>query len=343
MWQAGMLELWERFRRFDRRETLSLAFGMAAAPWAVWAQPSAAKLARVGFLIPETVTDQNSRIDALRVGLAERGWVQGQNVIIEVRAAEGAYDRLPQLAMELVDLKVDVIVAFGIKALTAARSATTTTPIVIPATSSDLVALGFVNSLARPGKNITGSTTFGPEIMAKRLELLKETMPTTTRVAVLLNPANASFGPTFTVMDAAAKSLKLSIEPFKVHDRSEFDRVFAAMTKARVDGLVIQDDTIFGESNAGKIAALAARARLLAIGTREFADAGGAIGYGRTDSELYRRGAYFVDRILYGARPADLPVEQATRFELVVNLKVSRAIGIRVPQAVMLRADRVIE
>ena len=343
MWQGGMLEQWERCRRFDRRQMLSLACGAVAAPWSVWAQPSAAKLARVGFLIPETVTDQTSRIDALRVGLAERGWVQGQNVTIEVRAADGAYDRLPRLAMELVALKVDVIVAFGIKALTAARRATTTTSMVIPATSSDLVALGFVNSFARPGKNITGSTTFGPEIMAKRLELLKETMPTTTRVAVLVNPANASFGPTFTVMDAAAKSLKLSIEPFKVHDRSEFDRVFAAMTKARVDGLVIQDDTIFGEANAGKIAALAARGRLLAVGTREFADAGGAIGYGRTDSELYRRGAYFVDRILNGAKPADLPVEQATRFELVINLKVTRAIGIRVPQAVMLRADRVIE
>lgn len=338
-----MLEQWERFRRFDRRQALSLACGVVAAPWSVWAQPAAAKLARVGFLIPETVTDQTSRIDALRGGMAERGWVHGQNVTIEVRAADGAYDRLPRLAMELVALKVDVIVAFGIKALTAARRATTTTSIVIPATSSDLVALGFVNSFARPGKNITGSTTFGPEIMAKRLELLKETMPTTTRVAVLVNPANASFDPTFAVMDAAAKSLKLSIEPFKVHDRSEFDRVFAAMTKARVDGLVIQDDTIFGEANAGKIAVLAARGRLLAVGTREFADAGGAIGYGRTDAELYRRGAYFVDRILNGAKPADLPVEQATRFELVINLKVTRAMGIRVPQAVMLRADRVIE
>ena len=178
--------------------------------------------------------------------------------------------------------------------------------------------------------------------MAKRLELLKETLPTATRVAVLVNPANASFDPTFTVMDAAAKSLDLVIQPFKVHDRSEFERVFDAMAKARVDGLVIQDDTIFGEANAAKIAVLAARRRLLAVGAREFADAGGAIGYGRTDAELYRRGAYFVDRILRGARPADLPVEQATRFELVINLKVTRAIGIRVPQAVMLRADRVI-
>jgi len=338
-----MIEHWIAHRVISRRRALCLVFGPAWMAAAAWAQQPPAKQARVGFLVPEALVDQASRIDALREGLAERGWIEGRNLVTEVRSAEGAYERLPALAAELASLKLDVIVAFGIKALTAARRATTTTSIVIPATSSDLVALGFVNSFARPGKNITGSTTFGPEIMAKRLELLKETMPTTTRVAVLVNPANASFGPTFTVMDAAAKSLKLSIEPFKVHDRSQFDRVFAAMTKARVDALVIQDDTIFGETNAGKIAALAARGRLLAVGTREFADAGGAIGYGRTDSELYRRGAYFVDRILNGAKPADLPVEQATRFELVINLKVTRAIGIRVPQAVMLRADRVIE
>jgi putative tryptophan/tyrosine transport system substrate-binding protein len=199
-----------------------------------------------------------------------------------------------------------------------------------------------VDSFARPGKNVTGSTTFGPEIMAKRLELLKETAPTSKRVGVLVNPASASFGPTFTVMSAAAKSLNLSIAPFELQDRNDFQRVFAMMAKARVDGLVIQDDTIFGESNANEIAARAARQRLLAVGGREFADAGGTIGYGRTDVELYRRGAYFVDRILNGAKPADLPVEQATRFEMVINLNVARSIGIRIPQSVMLRADRVI-
>jgi putative ABC transport system substrate-binding protein len=338
-----MHEQRERFRRLDRRAALSFVFAVAMAPWAVWAQPAVPKPVRVGFLIAEAVADQTSRIDALRDGLVERGWVPGRNMVVEIRAADGVYARLPHLAMELVALKVDVIVAFGIKALTAAREATSTISIVIPATSSDLVALGFVNSFARPGKNITGSTTFGPEIMAKRLELLKETVPTVTRVAVLVNPANASFGPTFTVMNAAAKSLKLSIEPYKVNDPSEFERVFAAMVQARVNGLVIQDDTIFGEANADEIAALAAQRRLPAVGAREFADAGGAVGYGRTDSELYRRGAYFVDRILNGVRPADLPVEQATRFELVLNLRATRAFGIRIPQAVMLRADRVIE
>ena len=309
---------------------------------AAWAQQPPDKLARVGFLVPEALADQASRIEALRAGLAERGWVEGRNLVIEVRSAEGAYERLPALAAELASLKMDVIVAFGIKSLTAARAATTTLPIVIPATSSDLVALGFVERFARPGKNVTGSTTFGPEIMAKRLELLKETAPASKRVGVLVNPANASFGPTFTVMSAAARSLKLSIEPFEVRDRNEFPRAFAAMARARIDGLVIQDDTIFGQANADEIAALAAQRRLLAVGGREFADAGGAIGYGRTDADLYRRGAYFVDRILNGAKPADLPVEQATGFEMVINLPVASAIGIRIPQPVLLRADRVI-
>jgi len=309
---------------------------------AAWAQQPPDKLARVGFLVPEALADQASRVEALRAGLAERGWVEGRNLVIEVRSAEGAYERLPALAAELASLKMDVIVAFGIKSLTAARAATTTLPIVIPATSSDLVALGFVERFARPGKNVTGSTTFGPEIMAKRLELLKETAPASKRVGVLVNPANASFGPTFTVMSAAARSLKLSIEPFEVRDRNEFPRAFAAMARARIDGLVIQDDTIFGQANADEIAALAAQRRLLAVGGREFADAGGAIGYGRTDADLYRRGAYFVDRILNGAKPADLPVEQATGFEMVINLPVASAIGIRIPQPVLLRADRVI-
>jgi len=337
-----MIEHWIAHRVISRRRALCLVFGPAWMAAAAWAQQPPAKQARVGFLVPEALADQASRIDALREGLAERGWIEGRNLVTEVRSAEGAYERLPALAAELASLKLDVIVAFGIKSLTAARAATTSIPIVIPATSSDLVALGFVERLARPGKNVTGSTTFGPEIMAKRLELLKETAPASKRVGVLVNPANASFGPTFTVMSAAARSLKLSIEPFEVRDRNEFPRAFAAMAKARIDGLVIQDDTIFGQANADEIAALAAQWRRLAVGGREFADAGGAIGYGRTDAELYRRGAYFVDRILNGARPADLPVEQATRFEMVINLPVASAIGIRIPQPVLLRADRVI-
>jgi putative ABC transport system substrate-binding protein len=327
----------------NRRRVLTLCFGAIAAPLASLAQQPQGKVPRVGFLISETLSGQASRIEALRAGLRDLGYVEGKNIAIEIRSAEGNYDRLPSLAAELARLKVDVLVAFGIKALAAASTATTTIPIVIPATSSDPVAMGLVSSLARPGGNVTGSTTFGPEIMAKRLELLKEVMPGMTRVAVLVNPANSSFGPTFKQMDIAAKSLNISLNPFEVRAPGEFDRVFAAMAKGRVDAIVIQDDTIFGEANANAIAELAARQRLLAVGSKAFAEAGGTIGYGRTDSELYRRGAYFVDRILKGAKPGDLPIEQATRFELVINMKIAKALGIKIPRSVMLRADRVIE
>ena len=162
-------------------------------------------------------------------------------------------------------------------------------------------------------------------------------------MAVLVNPANSSFGPTFKQMGIAAKSLKLSLQPFEVRGPGEFDRAFAEMAKGRVDAMVVQDDTIFGEANANAIAELAARQRLLAVGSKGFAEAGGTIGYGRTDSELYRRGAYFVDRILKGAKPGDLPIEQATRFELVINMKIAKALGIKIPKAVLLRADKVIQ
>lgn len=324
-----------------RRSVLCVGMGWACLGQQALAQPKE-RPRRIGFLIPETVADQTSRIEALSAGLAERNWVEGRNLQVEMRAAAGAYDLLPAMAAELIAQKVDLIVAFGIKSLTAAQRATSTLPIVIPATSSDLVALGFINSLARLGKNVTGSTTFGPEIMAKRLELLKETLPSARRVAVLVNPANASFGPTFAVMSAAAKSLKLAIEKVEVREVSGFKGGFETMVKARVDGVVIQDDTIFGEANADEIAALAIQQRLPAVGGREFADAGGTIGYGRSDAELYRRGAYFIDRILNGARPADLPVEQATRFELVINQRIAVSMGVTIPQAVLLRADRVI-
>jgi putative ABC transport system substrate-binding protein len=320
-----------------------LCIGAMAAPLESLAQPPMRRVPRIGVLISETLSGQASRIEALNGGLRDRGYVEGKNIAIEIRSAEGNYDRLPDLAAELAGLKVDVLVAFGIKALAAATNATTTIPIVIPATSSDPVAMGLVSSLSRPDGNVTGSTTFGPEIMAKRLELLKEVMPGMTRVAVLVNPANASFEPTFRQMNIAAKSLNLSLNPFEVRVPGDFERVFAAVAKWRVDAMVIQDDTIFGEANANAIAELAARHRLLAVGSREFARAGGTIGYGRTDSELYRRGAYFVDRILKGAKPGDLPIEQATRFELVLNIKSAQALGIRIPQSVMLRADSVIE
>ena len=179
--------------------------------------------------------------------------------------------------------------------------------------------------------------------MVKRLELLKEVMPRMKRVAVLGNPANPSFGPTFKQMEVAAKSLNVSLLSFEVRRLDDFGQAFADMAKRRVDALVIQGDTLFGEENARAIAELAARQRLLAVGNNGFAEVGGTIGYGRTDAELYRRGAYFVDKILKGAKPGDLPIEQAARFEVVINTRVAKALGIKIPQSVLLRAGRTIE
>ena len=323
----------------------ALIFGLTALSvrGGVRAQPKMIRIPTVGLLVSETLALQAVRIDALRAGLRERGYDDDRTVRFEIRSAEGLYDRLPALAAELVRLRVDLVVAFGIKALAAVHAATTSIPIVIPATSSDLVAMGLASSLAHPGGNITGSTTFGPEIMAKRLELLKEVKAAVSRVAVLVNPANASFGPADAELDAAAKSLKVSLSRVEVKSPGEFEAAFAAMERGRVEALVLQDDTLFGGVNAGTLARLASVHHLPAVGGTGFADAGGALGYGRSDAELDRRGAYFVERILKGARPADLPIEQASRFELVINLRAMKALAIPVVSSLQLRAARLIE
>jgi putative tryptophan/tyrosine transport system substrate-binding protein len=325
-----------------RRRVLALCIGALAARVA-WPQDAAGRTPRIGLLISETLADQASRIDALRAGLREHGYVDGRTVTIVSRSAEGTYERLPELAAELVALKVDVLVAFGIKALVAASKATTTIPIVIPATSSDPVAMGIVESLARPGANVTGATTFGPEIMAKRLELLKELAPGATRVGILVNPANASFAPTLRQMNQVAKSARLALTRFDAPSPEAFDPVFAGMAAARIDAVVVQDDTLFTGSNARAVADLAAAKRMVCVGSKALAEAGGTVGYGGTDFALYRRGAHFIDRILKGAKPADLPIEQATRFELVLNAKSAQSLGLAIPKAMALRADRVIE
>ncbi len=328
----------------EKRLTLvvTLALALFAAPLAAFAQQPQEKVPRIGFLIAETLSGQASRVEALRAGLRDRGYVEGKNIAIEFRLAEGNYDRLPELAAELARLKVDVLVTFGIKALVAAKAATTTIPIVIPATSSDPVALGLVSSLARPGGNLTGSAMFGPETAAKLVELFKEAVPRITRVAVLLNPANAARGLILQAMRATAESVRLELQPFEVRGPKEFGRTFSAMAKGRVDALVVSQDTLFG-ANAKGIADLAARQRLPSAGNKEFAEAGGLIGNGASNADLYRRGAYFVDRILKGAKPADLPVEGPTRFELVINMKTAKALGITFPESILIRADKVIE
>lgn len=325
-----------------RRGIFFLIFsGVMTASPAVVQQPQG-NVPRIGILIAETRPAQQRRLDALHAGLRDRGYVEGRNIAIEIRSADGYYERLPRLAAELTRLKVDVLVAFGIKALIAARDASTAIPIVIPATSSDLVAMGLVKSLAQPGGNITGSTTFGSEIMAKRLELLKEVIPSITKVAVLENSANPSIGPALQEMANTAKALKVSIKAFDVRVPSQLDNVFAAMAKERINAIVVQDDTLFA-AHAKDIVDLAAKQRLASIGDKGLAEAGALIGYGRMELELYRRGAYFVDRILKGAAPGTLPIEQATRFQLLLNTRTAHTLGIKFPESVLLRADNVIK
>ncbi len=326
-----------------RRQILATGLTLVPATGATvaMAQLAGAGLPRVGLLLAESVSLQATRVAAFRAGLMDLGLIDGRTIRIEMRSAEGHYDRLAALAAELVAARVDVIVAFGIKALTAAWSATRSIPIVIPATSSDLVAMGYAKTLARPGGNVTGSTSFGPEIMAKRLELLKELQKPVARVGVLVNPANSSFGPARAEMDAAARQMKVTLVHQAVKATSEFPTAVAALARAGVQAIVVQDDTLFNEVNSREIAALSSQQGWPSIGSVGLAEAGGTIGYGRSN-DLYRQGARFVEAILRGSKPADMPIEQASRFELVINMNSVRALGIRVPPSIAARADRTI-
>jgi putative ABC transport system substrate-binding protein len=325
----------------NRRKLLvALGAGTLAAPLTSFAQQKG-KVWRIGFLGPTSASGIAPRVEALRAGLRDLGYVEGKNIVIEFRWAEEKYERLPELAAELVRLKVDVIVTYTTPGILSAKSATTTIPIVM-AIASDAVAQGLVASLARPGGNVTGMTGFIPEVTAKRLELLKDAFPRTRQVAVLFNSDNPAQIASLRAMEATAASLKLELQQFGVRGPGEFDSVFAAMAKRRVDAVVTTDDPVL-VANFGAIAKLAAKMRLPSIGLPELAEAGGLMAYGTSRLDTFRRAAYFVDRILKGAKPADLPVEQPTRFETVLNLKTAKALGIQFPQAVLARADRVIE
>jgi len=323
-----------------RRRFLIGAATLIAAPFAL-AVESRANTPRVGFLVSETLSGQASRIEAIRAGLRDLGYVEGKNVVIELRPADGDYDRLPRLAAELVRLKVDVLVAFGGKAVQAAREATSTIPIVVPS-SGDPVAAGLTGSLARPSGNITGLAMFDRELGSKRMELLKEAIPGMKRMAWLGNSANPNTKRAVQDTRDAAAALKLELQPYEVRSPEDFAGAFQAMAKARVEGVGVGGDTLF-HARYSEIASLAVRHRLGSVSRTEFAEAGGLIGYGLDDAALYRRGAYFVARILKGAKPGDLPFERPTKFELVINLKTAKALGITIPRVVVARADRVIE
>jgi len=326
----------------DRRAFIgTLTGGLLAAPLAAGAQP-AGRVPRIGYLGTRTLSDFG--VDAFRQGLRELGWVEGQNIVVDYRFAEGGLDRLPDLAAELVRLKVDIIVAQATPGAAAAKNATETIPIVMVPVG-DPVGLGLVASLARPGGNVTGVSysVGGLDIIGKQLELLKQTVPKIHRVAILSNPANPTRPLVIRDVNGAARALAVQLQFLEARGPNEFDSAFAAIAKERIEALVVMADTMF-VLHRTRLADLAARSRLpAAYGWREHVEAGGLMSYGPSLSYLFRRSATFVDKILKGAKPGDLPVEQPTQFELVINLKTAKALGLTIPPSLLQRADQVIE
>jgi putative ABC transport system substrate-binding protein len=303
------------------------------------------KIPRIGYLSSLDPARESSRAQAIRLALRELGYMEGQNIAIEYRYMEGKQDRLPELLAELVRHNVDIIVAAGGRTLVrAAMNATKTIPIVMVGTGDDPVEAGFVDNLARPGGNVTGLSILSRELGGKRLELLKEAVLKLASVAVLYDPANPpSVHDMKEVLPVAARALQLTLEPWKVRVADDFDRVFAPMGKQRPGGLYVLGGNLT-TVNQNRIVGLAAKSRLPSIySIREAVDAGGLMSYGADLAERYRRIAYYVDKILKGAKPADLPIEQPTKFELVINLKTAKQIGITIPQRLLGRADRVIK
>jgi putative ABC transport system substrate-binding protein len=323
-----------------------LTLGLLAAPLAAEAQQPA-KVSRVGYLSMLSRSDPTyvGLRDAFRQGLRDHGYVEGQTIVIEWRFAEGSNSRLPDLAAELVRLKVDLLFAEGTPAAQATKQATATIPIVF-SPIADPSGSGLVANLARPGGNITGFTFMAQELSGKRLELLKETVPGMTRVGVLSHPGNPSEATRKSLlqeMEAAAGVSRVQLLHLEAQGPNDLARAFAAMARAKLDGLILLPSVMF-TSERKRIAELAAQKRLPAMFFfREFSEAGGLMSYGPNFSDLWRRAATYVDKILKGAKPSDLPVEQPTRFELVINLKTAKALGLTIPQSVLRRADQVIE
>ena len=303
------------------------------------------KVARLGYLSSADPARDSLGSEAIRLALRELGYVEGQNIAIEYRYAEGKRDRVPELAAELVGLKMDlIVVAGGLRTVQAAKSATKTIPIVMTGEGSDPVRGGLIESLARPGGNVTGLTLLSRALGGKQLELLKEVVPKLSRVAFLYdltNPANVL--EVKEDLSAAARALKLTIQPWEVRGKDDFDRVFAEMGKQRPDGLYVPSDPLMRD-NQKRIVGFALKSRLpSAYDYREAVDAGALMYYGADRADIHRRAATYVDKILKGAKPADLPVEQPTKFELVINLKTAKEIGLTIPPKVLARADKLIK
>ena len=314
---------------------------LLAASLAADAQPTG-KVYRIGFILTATPDETGHLIKALNEGLRELGYVEGRNVVFERRFAEGRQERLPALAAELVRLKVDVLVTGSNPVVAAVKQVTATIPVVM-AVSRDPVGAGFIASLARPGGNITGfANDPAPEIVGKNVELLKEAVPRVSRVAFLWNPVPPGAGTYKNAVESAARNLGLTFQSVEVRGRDEFEGAFAAMVRERANVVVAADPVTFGPRS--QVVLLAARSRLPAVyGVRELAEAGGLMSYGPNIADQFRRAAIYVDKILKGAKPADLPVEQPMKFELVINLKTAKALGMTMPPSLLLLADEVIQ
>jgi putative ABC transport system substrate-binding protein len=300
----------------------------------------AKKVHRIGFLAAQSPTSSGTRYEAFLKRLVELGYTEGKNIAIEYRYAEGKLERLPDLAAELVRLKVDVIVASGLPAARAAKQATTTIPIVM--SGGDPVATGIVASLARPGGNVTGVSDATVGVSTKRLELLKEVVPKLARVAMLWNPANPTNPIQLKDTQAAAPSLGMTVLAVEVKGSDDLERAFATIKKDRAGGLLVPGDPMFG-SQRKRILDFAAKSRLPVMGaTPENAEDGVLMAYGTDFAELYRRIAIYVDKILKGAKPADLPIEQPMKLDLIINLKTAKQMGLTIPPSLLYRADRVI-
>jgi putative ABC transport system substrate-binding protein len=329
-----------------KKKIISLALGalLVALSVPIEAQ-QAKKFPRIGYLSSVDPAHESARAEGIRLALRELGYIEGQNIDFEYRYSEGNTDRASALAAELVRLKVDIIVvAGGIHWIRAAKDATNTIPIVMVGAGNDPVAAGLIASLARPGANVTGLTNLGAKLGGKRLELLKEAVPKVARVAVIYQPATpANVVEVKEDLPSAALALKLAVRAWEVRAADGFEQIFAALSKERPDGLYVAGSPLLN-ANQKRIVAFALKSRLPSTyDSREAVDGGGLMYYGADLADSYRRVATYVDRILKGAKPADLPVEQPTKFELVINLKTAKQIGLTIPQSMLYRADKVIK
>jgi putative ABC transport system substrate-binding protein len=322
---------------------LAVVLNLTLAPLAAEAQ-QAGQAARIGYLAANLTVSPHMN-EAFRQGLRDLGYVDGRSVVIEYRDAEGKYDRLPALAAELVALKVDVIVAADTPAALAAKQATRTLPIVFIG-AGDPVTIGLVTSLARPGGNVTGLSLLAPDLVGKRLELLKQAVPGVGRVAALWQPGfvgERTEKDMLKEVEVAARALRVQLQYVEARGPADFDRAFSDMTRARADALTVLGSAMFANERR-RVVDLAAKNRLPGVyGFREYVDAGGLMAYGPNVADLFQRAAIYADKILKGAKPGDLPVEQPTKFELVINRKTAKALGLTIPPSVLGRADQVIE